>query len=463
MNFPESANYLYSLGRELAAPAHARTMKFDLANITALAARMGDPQEQFRAVHIAGTNGKGSTAAMVESILRAAGHRTGLFTSPHLERITERIRVAGEEISEAEFAASFTRIQALIEDMLAMGSLAAHPTFFECITAMAFDFFARSGVEIAVLEVGMGGRLDATNIVTPGVCVITQIAFDHEAFLGHSIDQIAFEKAGIIKRGIPVVSAAAGPAAREVIRRRAAELSAPLVEIDEAYAMETIASNPQASRAQISSKREEFSVTLAIPLPGRYQIRNAATAVAAARVLASRGVGISSDEIAEGIARVRWPGRLEQVSKQPAVFLDGTHNPAGARELASFLDENFKDRRVFLVFGAVRDKSVDEIAELLFPRASKVFITAPKNSRAISVEALADIAGGLAADLQVVPDPSEALRLAIGCANPGDVVIATGSLYLVGDIRRAWHARQDSAPLDSGEQSPAFETNRSRP
>ncbi|HET9400743.1 MAG TPA: folylpolyglutamate synthase/dihydrofolate synthase family protein [Candidatus Acidoferrales bacterium] len=445
MNYPESVQYLYSLGRELEAPAHARTMKFDLANISALAARTGNPQNRFRSVHIAGTNGKGSTAAMIESILRGAGYRTGLFTSPHLERINERIRVAGSEISDEEFAAAFSRLRGLVEEMIGSGKLTSHPSFFECITAMAFDYFARANVEVAVFEVGMGGRFDATNIVVPEVSVITQIAFDHEAFLGHAIEQIAGEKAGIIKAGVPVVSAAADPLADEVIRRRAAELSSPLIEIDVDYRVKLNESDVRGSHVHVSGARDDFSVSLEVPLPGEFQVRNAVTAIAAARVLASRGFKLPPEHIAKGIAAVRWPGRLEQISENPTVFLDGSHNPAGARELAEFLDENFAGRRILLVFGAVRDKSVDEIAELLFPRAASVFLTAPKNSRALSAEALAEITHGMAATTRIVPDPSAALQMAISDAAPSDVVIVTGSLYLVGTLRAWWNSRQPSA------------------
>lgn len=444
MNFSQSVQYLYSLGRELAAPAHARTMKFDLANISALAARMGDPQNKFRSVHIAGTNGKGSTAAMIESILRNSGYRTGLFTSPHLERINERIRVAGAEIGDAEFAAAFSRLYALIEEMIASGNLASHPSFFECITAMAFDYFARADVEIAVIEVGMGGRLDATNLVVPEVSVITQIAFDHEAFLGHAIEQIAREKAGIIKAGVPVVSAAADPLAGEVIRSRAADLSSPLIEIDADYHLNVFQSGLRGSRVQVSAARDDFRVSLEVPLPGAHQVRNAITALASAQVLASRGFKVSPKNIAKGIASVRWPGRLEQISENPTVFLDGSHNPAGARELAAFLEENFAGRRILLVFGAVRDKSVDEIAEILFPYAARVFLTAPNNSRALSAEALAEITRGLSANSQVVREPSEAFQMALSDAGPSDVIVATGSLYLVGNLRAWWSSRQPS-------------------
>ena len=199
MTYDKAVRVLLSLGRELAAPRQARVQKFDLQNITRLASRLGNPQRASPCAHIAGTNGKGSTAALLESILRAAGFRTGLYTSPHLVRINERIRVNGEEISDADFAAAFTRVQALIEELLASGGLAAHPTYFECVTAMAFEHFARAGVEFAVYEVGMGGRLDATNVVEPVLCIITDVDLDHQKHLGGSIAEIAAEKAGILR------------------------------------------------------------------------------------------------------------------------------------------------------------------------------------------------------------------------------------------------------------------------
>src|SRR5215475_12203921 len=205
MNYQESLKYLFSLGRELAAPTQAAAAKFDLKNISTLAGALAHPERQYRSIHIAGTNGKGSTAAFTESILRTAGLKTGLYTSPHLEKINERIRVNGEEISDGEFAASFSRIHLLIEELLAQGKLLAHPTFFEVVTALAFEHFRKTNVEWAVFEVGLGGRLDATNIVTPQVGVITRVDFDHENFLGHSLQEIAAEKAGIIKSGVPLV------------------------------------------------------------------------------------------------------------------------------------------------------------------------------------------------------------------------------------------------------------------
>ncbi len=348
-------------------------------------------------VHIAGTNGKGSTAAMLESILRAAGLRTGLYTSPHLERINERIRINGEDISDEDFAAAWTRVHASIESLLASGKLAAHPTYFECITAMAFVAFAESGVAFAVYEVGLGGRLDSTNIVVPEVAVITSIDFDHENFLGHSIEEIAGEKAGIIKPGVPVVSSAERPEAREVIAQRCSELGARLVEVDAAWKVEETrrigrllpgrCDRPgfaDEDRARASASPAAFrSATRSPPPPLHGFWPNADFP---SRTTPSNAV----------FAPFAGPGGSNGSAERPAVYLDGTHNPAGAKELLKFWKENFAGRRIFLVYGAMRDKAVDEIAGLLFPAADFVILTEPLQPRAISAPLLAEMTAHLA-------------------------------------------------------------------
>lgn len=435
MSYPEAVRYLLALGRELAAPRQARVQKFDLENIRALAGALGHPERRYGSAHIAGTNGKGSTAAMLDSILRAAGLATGLYTSPHLERINERIRIGGPPVSDAEFARSFTLLHELIERLLATGELPAHPTYFECLTAMALEIFARRPVDFAVLEVGMGGRLDATNIIAPVVAVITPIDFDHENYLGHSIEEIAAEKAGIIKPGTPVVSAAQRASARAVILRRAEEQAAPLVEIDRTYRLEGLRSEGGVYGAVAVHVESGERVELAPAIEGRHQLQNALTAAATARVLAGRGFPLTVGVIERGIAQARWAGRLERMGENPAVYLDGTHNPAGARELVGFWDEQFPGRRLLLVYGAMRDKAVDEITGLLFPHAGKVILTEPHQPRAISADALAAMSGHLAAELEVIADPVVAVSRALELAGPDDVVFVSGSLYLAGDLR----------------------------
>ncbi len=449
MNYEESVRTLLSLGRELASPQHAHVQKFGLENITTLAAALGDPQRAAPCVHIAGTNGKGSTAAMLESILRVSGMRTGLYTSPHLVRINERIRIGTEDISDDEFAAAWTRVQATIESLLASGKLAAHPTYFECITAIAFVGFAARGVDFVVYETGLGGRLDATNIVQPEVAVITSIDFDHEDYLGHSLQEIAGEKAGIIKTGAPVVSSATRPEAREVIARRCREMNVRLVEIDEAWRLENVAGDGGCYRATAVSVESGKPLAIEPPLPGRFQIRNALTAATAAQLLARRGFAISDKTVELGIRSVRWPGRLERLLDRPAVYIDGTHNPAGARELLKFWEDNFAGRRILLVYGAMRDKAVDEIAGLLFPRADLVLLTEPHQPRAISAPLLAEMTAHLARNSTIMQDPIAALERAIELAGPEDAVFATGSLYLVGDLRAYWSRRPALAPASS--------------
>lgn len=450
MTYEQAVAYLLTLGRELASPQHAMAAKFDLENIGALTARLGHPERAFRSVHIAGTNGKGSTAAMLASILRAAGLRVGLYTSPHLLRINERIRIDGAEIPDADFAAAFTRVRAVMEELLASGGLAAHPTYFECVTAMAFDYFRREKVDLAVVEVGMGGRLDSTNVIAPEVAVITQIAFDHENFLGHSIEEIAAEKAGIIKPGAWVVSASGHAAARDVIGRRAAEQNARLVEVDFAPAESAVRAENGCYRfvdAIGAGRGEGQNAAISLPLSGRFQVRNALTAIAAARLIAKRGFPVTRAAIVLGLASVRWPGRIERLAERPAVYLDGTHNPSGARELLSFWEENFADRRMHLIYGAMRDKAVDEVAGLLFPRAATVILTQSPQPRALSAEMLATMTRHLAPSLEIIADPAAALERALERAAPEDIVFATGSLYLVGDLRRHWNARLEHASV----------------
>ena len=445
MTYEQSVRYLLTLGRELASPQHARAAKFDLENIRVLAARLGNPERAFRSVHVAGTNGKGSTSAMLAGILDAAGLRAGLYTSPHLVRINERIRLGPADISDQDFAATFTRIHSAIEELLAGGALIAHPTYFECVTAMAFDYFARQKTDLAVIEVGMGGRLDSTNLIVPEVAIITKIDFDHENFLGHSIEEIAAEKAGIIKPGAWVVGAAANSAAANVIRSRAAEQNARLIELDTAYSIAGMTSEDGCYRFVASEPATRWKIEITLPLAGRFQMQNALTAIAAARLLAERGFPVDNAAISRGLALVRWPGRLERLLDRPALYLDGTHNPAGARELAAFWEEQFPGRRIHLIFGAMRDKAVDEIAGLLFPRAATVILTQSPQPRSISAATLAALTRHLASSVEVIPEPAAALERALDLAAPEDVVFATGSLYLAGDLRHHWNARRTAA------------------
>jgi dihydrofolate synthase/folylpolyglutamate synthase len=445
MNYEDAVRYLLSLGRELAAPTQAAAAKFDLENIAVLAERLGRPDRAYPTAHIAGTNGKGSTAAFLESILRRAGFNTGLNTSPHLERINERIRVAGAETSDSAFAETLTRIASLIEELLANGKLRAHPTYFECVTAMAFEFFARERVDFGVFEVGLGGRLDATNIITPVVSIITRIDFDHENFLGHSLGEIAGEKAGILKHAVPVVMAEQRSEAGEVILAQAAKLGCPVVETAKAFRIDQETTQDGFPSARVIEIASGWSIDVASRLAGRFQLRNALNAVAAARLMQNRGYRIRDEAIAQGIAATVWPGRIEKLGSGPEVYLDGAHNPSAARELADFWEQNFAGRRLFVLYAAMRDKAVDEVAGLLFPHAAEVIFTEPRISRAISAAQLAEMAGHHAAQSSVIADAEQALDYALGKAAPNDAIFITGSLYLVGQLRTYWKQRAQVA------------------
>jgi len=445
MNYEAAVHYLLALGRELAAPTQAAAAKFDLENITVLAERLGRPERAYPSAHIAGTNGKGSTAAFLESILRSAGFRTGLNTSPHLERINERIRVNGEEIGDEAFAKTLTRNLVLIEELLAEGRLRAHPTYFECVTAMAFEYFARSRVDFGAFEVGLGGRLDATNILSPVVSLITRIDFDHENFLGHSLKQIAGEKAGILKPAVPLVLAEQHHEAREVVLARAKELACPVIETNAAYRVDRLSFENGFIRARITEIATRWSLEIAPRLPGRFQLQNVLSALASARLLGERGFRITDESIAQGIAAAEWPGRLEKLHSHPDVYLDGAHNPSAARELAIFWEQNFAGRKIWLLYGALRDKAVDEFAGALFPLAAEVIFTEPRTSRAISAAHLAEIASYLAVHSTVIVDAGDALEHALTQAASDDVIFITGSLYLVGQLRQYWRHRAQVA------------------
>jgi dihydrofolate synthase / folylpolyglutamate synthase len=438
MNYESAVRYLLTLGRELAAPTQAAAAKFNLENITMLMERLGRPDHAYPSVHIAGTNGKGSTAAFLEAILRDAGFRTGLNTSPHLERINERIRIAGKEISDERFAELFTRILAMLEELLAEGKLKVHPTYFECVTALAFEAFARERVEFAVVEVGLGGRLDATNLLTPVVSVITRIDFDHENFLGHSLREIAGEKAGILKPCVPAVFAPQQPEAGEVLRAKAEELHCHVVETDKTFRVIHEEMQNGCVRAEFEERAGGRRITLAPQLAGRFQLQNALNAVAAATVLQERKYRISDENIVRGIAAAQWPGRIEKLQSSPDVYVDGAHNPGAARELARYMEEHFAGRKVYLIYAAMRDKAVDEVTGLLFPHAEEVIFTEARTPRAISAAQLQEIAGHHAARHIAIPDAEQAVQAALAKANPRDVIIITGSLYLVGQVRQAW-------------------------
>lgn len=411
MSYPESVRYLYALGNELKAGA-----KFGLDRMQTLMAALNHPECGQRFVHVAGTNGKGSTSAMIAAILRRAGFNTGLYTSPHLVSPVERIQINGKPITEETFTIAFNQVHTVAEDLIAREAIDAHPSYFETVTAMAFLVF-REQADISVIEVGLGGRLDATNVITPELSVITPISFDHEAFLGNTIEAIATEKAGILKASIPVVIASQSPAAEAVIARAA---RGPLIRSD-SVKLERI--HVTAESSSFFSDGTEFFC----PLAGRHQIQNARTAIAACRNLA-----VPDETTAQGLKDTAWPGRLETVRRKPNFILDGAHNPAGAAALADHIREFYSQDPVWLVYGAMRDKAVAEVTAQLFPLANRLIVTAPAFPRSLRPEAI----------LEMHPHPNAVITASVPAAlemakaaPPGTTVFFTGSLFVVGETK----------------------------
>lgn len=403
--YPDSVRFLYELGNEI------KTAKLGLERIRALLAALGDPQRSFRVVHVAGTNGKGSTCAMIEAGLRTAGVRTGLFTSPHLVEPTERIQIAGAPVTPDQFREAFEVVHKTAEEC----DLDCHPTYFETVTAMGFCLFRELQVGTAVVEVGLGGRLDATNVVEPALTVITPVDFDHEVYLGHTLEAIAGEKAGILKRGVPAVFARQRPEAAAVLSARAEELGIRVIRAEQ-FCIEDL---------QIDARGSSFS-GLVCPLAGEHQVQNAVTAA-----LALQAMGVPP----QGISEARWPGRLEHVGPNPDIILDGAHNPAGARALKRHLQRFYPYRKLWLIFGAMRDKAVEEVAGILFPLAGELIFPALNSARALRPEALLELAG----QGRVAADIGAALAILREAAKEedisDDVVVITGSLFLVGEAR----------------------------
>jgi dihydrofolate synthase/folylpolyglutamate synthase len=417
-------------------------IKLGLRNIRTLLADLDNPQDSFPSIHVAGTNGKGSVAAMLERLLSRHGRRVGLYTSPHLVRVEERIRVGERLIGGADFCRLLGILRRRIDRLFKDGRLTAQPTYFEVVTALAFLYFRERKVDIAVLEVGMGGRCDATNVVTPLVSVITSISRDHEEYLGKGLARIAREKAGIIKRGIPVVCGCDKGVARAVIERRARMLRAPFRGVFDLPASFRAAKVPAGYRFSYKSGGGLYRFSPG--LKGYHQGRNAAVAIAAAEAVANAWKPLDARRVVAGIEAARWPGRLEIVSRRPDLILDGCHNEEGARALARHI-KDFVPGRPGLVFAAASDKPIRKMAGLLFPLARHVFLTRFPSPRVMDPARTAKMLENapFRGKLIVEPDPKRAVALALAEAGPRGTVIVAGSLFLVGEIKRirAWAAR----------------------
>jgi dihydrofolate synthase / folylpolyglutamate synthase len=424
MNYKATLKYLGQKGNEV------QMMHLGLHRTQAMMQALDYPQNKYPSIHIAGTNGKGSVAAMSESVLRHAGLVTGLYTSPHLVRVEERIRINGKQISPLSFAALATRVQSVEAALLQTKILDRPLTTFEFLTCCAFLCFAKQKVDIAAIEVGLGGKLDATNVIRPEVSVITGIALDHQNYLGNTLTKIAGEKAGIIKEYIPVISGCSDPVPRRVIRSQAKTVHAPLLEIGGDLSIRNMRERRGFNAFDLETPRRLYR-NLRLSLAGEHQTRNAALAVMAMEALKSFQITIK--DIRSGLAQTRWPGRLDEYAARRRTLLDGAHNPEGAKLLRRFLLGR-KETEIHFVFGAVRDKDIRTMSATLFPLATRIHLTPLINTRSADPKEIAKLFPRLQSRIKIHANMREALHSAWKECSPAGLVVVTGSLYLVGDL-----------------------------
>ena len=432
MNYKESLEYLLKYADYERLPRAG--IVWDLKRVESLLKRLGDPHKFARTVHVAGTKGKGSTSAMIASILKTAGYKTGLYTSPHLLSFTERIQVNGQPVSEEAWAKLVEDVKPQVE---AENTEAKYGilTTFEIYTAMAFMHFRNVKAEFQVMEVGLGGRLDATNVVDPMVCVITSISFDHMDVLGDTLAKIAGEKSGIIKQGVPVVSAPQVPHAMDVIERIAREKKSPLVKVGIETSWKRTSFDQQGQHFTLKGLKQQWGdYDLYIPLIGEHQLENAANAVAAVEVLTEKGVKVSKEAITEGLAKVDWPGRMQVLGKEPWVIVDGAHNAYSIEKLGKGIKEYFKPGKIKLILGFGNDKDIAGMVREAVKYADEIYLVASKHPKAVKGEVLATEFAKYKITPKVAQSVTEAITMAKAGAGPNDVICAAGSIFVIAEV-----------------------------
>jgi len=433
--YQQTLDYLYSfVDYSLQHQLRYSPEKFNLERMRVFVQALGNPQTQFPSIHIAGTKGKGSVAALCASTLQEAGYNVGLYTSPHLEDYAERIQVNGKNIPHPELIALVEELKPQIESIPEI-------TTFEITTGLAFLYFARQHVNAAVIEVGLGGRLDATNVISPLVSVITSLSYDHTQLLGDTLEKIAIEKAGIIKPAIPVVSAPQLEAARLVLEQVASERGCELIQVGNDFLAVGLEQTLDGQRLQVWERQTAYPIELTIPLLGRHQVLNAGTAYAALRLAGQRGLEIDEKAIRRGFANVKWPGRFEILQREPPVVLDCAHNRDSAQKLRLTLDELFPGRPVVLLFGASEDKDILGMFAELLPRVRELIAVKSFHPRAIDPELLREQAQPYHIPVQIVPEVVEAFTEAERKAGREALVLVTGSIFVVAAVRIAWIKR----------------------
>ncbi len=457
MNYRQAEDYILSFTDYEKIPGIAYTSaNYDLRRMEKLLRPLGNPHLRTRTVHIAGTKGKGSTAAMVAQVLIAGGYNTGLFTSPHLHTLRERIRVSNSLISEAEFAALVAELKPIVETVnreAAYGQL----TTFEILAAIVFSHFSRSHVDFQVLEVGLGGRLDATNVAKAEVCVITSVSLDHTEILGDSVAKIAAEKAGIIKPGCIVVSSPQAKEATAVIEEVCRQQQANLIQVGRDVTWQRTGGNLYQQSVIVHGRTGKYSLT--VPLLGDYQLENAATAVAALEALAWVGTSISAQDMAQGFSQVSWPGRLQILCREPTVVVDGAHNAYSMRKVIEAVKTYFDYDECFVIFGTSCDKDVPGMARELKSFADNIMITSSSHPRAASTSALAEEFAKLEIEAKVAENVPAALSQALALARKRDLILVTGSLFVVAEATD-YSSRQPATPASPPRQQGTQDTDK---
>ena len=434
MDYQQALDYIFGYTDYEKVPMPHDPDFYDLRRVEELLARLDNPHLKARSVHVGGTNGKGSTAAMVASALTASGYTTGLYTSPHLNTIRERFRVNGNLITEEDFTSVVATLKPEVEKVNQRATY-GELTTFELLTVLAFTYFTLKGVDFQVLEVGLGGKFDATNVIKPEVCVITSISLDHTEVLGNSLAEIATEKAGIIKPDSPVVLSPQDDDVVQVIEEACRKQEAKLVMAGKDVTWQSLGFDDNGQSLEVKGRLDNYQ--LFIPLLGHYQMENATTAVAALEVLAVKGFNISRDSITNGLARVRWAGRLQILRRYPLLVVDGAHNPDAARKLKQSLTEYFSFNRAILIMGASSDKNIADVVSELVPLFSEVIVTRSRHPRAMDPAQLEAVFSKHGVKTRLVENVSEALSLAMSMAGTKDLICVTGSLFVVAEAIEA--------------------------